>query len=1090
MKECNITYWFTKRDSSYPSSLEEKAMNMLNSLQETRISWYHVWPNRIARWCSFARMEYKIKGDPMVARLKDILPLCLTRQRVWARAGFLVFILLASLIGNAEAQNFHNAGIYKNPGKFRVRGQATGLPDTVGGTFEYFGADTQQVIAKNFEHLLLTGNGSIKQTSADTKILNSVAVADGVRFQVVSSTLALEKTIGRITQEDGLISGRVTKSVDFNTPSDSLDFGGIGISIRSNGSTLGTTGIVRMSDSSKTSSDGKKSIKRWYQINPANTNGLNGTMYFRYAKDELAGQDSMLLEIWRSPDAGATWRRQHTLRNSGHTLVRTGKYLQGMWTAADVNNLLGRANYEFDPDSILAISSDSLKGKSNKPLDSLFIAQITDIYGNPIAGVQVRFEITGAPLSASGQGLSDTLARTDSLGKASTQLKLGNKTGRYVVSAQLESGSTIHVVFYGYAESCINSFACQPAPIQDSIRQVVGPFIVEALDDGNSSMPNSGVRFSVTPPPGSSASTQTFIQADTMTDASGNARAIVRLGEKVGIYTIEVRSRENETVITTFKVQATHGFAALAWKDTIIRQDTVGRMMPQFTYAVTDGDTNAVPNRTVRFALMRPDSSIADSAFVATDSLGQAKANFSYGNFAGTYIVSAQDINLTGSERFYICTAVRGLARMLAQYSGDAQVGQIGDRLRPFVVQVTDAGGNLVPNTAVNFSIVSRTDTLTKLDSLTAYLDTTDASGRASTSLTLGNRPGRYTVRASIAGVKDTSFIAYAIMLYADVNNDNYRNIADLTAIIDHVIGRKILTGYNFNKADMYPRSSNGTTSDGLVDIRDVQVCRDSLLTAGWDPTRDWLTTPMSPLFKGEGVASLAGVSAPISMSLTDSCYIQTTYIGSRFLLKNTIPVKGLQVIIYLKNPVALDATDLIFPRAKMMTANVKSVGKEVNIILWNYTNTPIGPVQEGDTAIFRLPVQLTDSNVDSMKVVVSTGVNNDVSMIGSKQTDIRNMIPRDWMLYQNYPNPFNPSTTIEFDVPETMGKIPRVAVQIFNILGQKVTTIERGIHDAGRYSIRWDGMSENGTRVATGVYFYRLLAGDYISTKKMVMMK
>jgi flagellar hook assembly protein FlgD len=93
-------------------------------------------------------------------------------------------------------------------------------------------------------------------------------------------------------------------------------------------------------------------------------------------------------------------------------------------------------------------------------------------------------------------------------------------------------------------------------------------------------------------------------------------------------------------------------------------------------------------------------------------------------------------------------------------------------------------------------------------------------------------------------------------------------------------------------------------------------------------------------------------------------------------------------------------------------------------------------------------------------------------------------------MLYQNYPNPFNPTTTIEFDVPEIAGSIPRAAVQIFNILGQHVRTIERGIHDAGRYSVRWDGMNENGTRVASGVYFYRLLAGEYASTKKMVMMK
>jgi hypothetical protein len=334
--------------------------------------------------------------------------------------------------------------------------------------------------------------------------------------------------------------------------------------------------------------------------------------------------------------------------------------------------------------------------------------------------------------------------------------------------------------------------------------------------------------------------------------------------------------------------------------------------------------------------------------------------------------------------------------------------------------------------------------------------------------------------------VKDTVFVAYAIMLLADVNHDNYRNIGDLTAMIDHAIGRNILAGYDFNKADMYPTRSNGNVGDGLVDVRDVQVCLDSLLKAGWDPTRDWLTVPMSPLFKMDGTTLLTGVSAPIPISLTDSCYLQTTHIGSRFWLKNADQIKGIQVLLYVKSPITLDATDIIYSRAKMMRADVQSTGKEVSIVLWNLANTPIEP---GDSTIFRLPIQLTENNIDSIKVMVSKG-NNIVSLVGSKQVDIRNMIPRDWMLYQNYPNPFNPSTTIEFDVPEVASKIPRVAVHIFNILGQKVTTIERGIHDAGRYSVRWNGMSENGVRVASGVYFYRLLAGDYTSTKKMVMMK
>jgi hypothetical protein len=238
---------------------------------------------------------------------------------------------------------------------------------------------------------------------------------------------------------------------------------------------------------------------------------------------------------------------------------------------------------------------------------------------------------------------------------------------------------------------------------------------------------------------------------------------------------------------------------------------------------------------------------------------------------------------------------------------------------------------------------------------------------------------------------------------------------------------------------------------------------------------------------KVQGGSGAFNTGSTFLTSLTDSCYVQTTYIGSRFSLKNTLPIKGLQAVIYMKNPASLDTADIIFQRASMMRADVKSVGKEVSVILWNVNNSPIDP---GDDAIFRLPIQLTAANVDSIHVLVSSGVNNDVVLLNSKQEDIRNSIPRNWMLYQNYPNPFNPTTTIEFDVPEIAGSIPRAAVQIFNILGQHVRTIERGIHDAGRYSVRWDGMNENGTRVASGVYFYRLLAGEYASTKKMVMMK
>lgn len=1048
MKECKHIDSFTDWNPSYLGSLENEVSLPSSFRKEIRISWNsYVW-NVLCTLSAF-------------------------------------FLLI---IGTAQAQNFNNTGgSYSGPGLFRVKNQAINLPDTVTGTFEYFGSDTQRVAAKNFENLLLTGLGSTKQTLSNVNIIHSVAVADGVNFQVVSSTMTLEKITGRITAENGLIHGRITKSVDLNNPADSSDFGGIGLSIQSNGSALGTTDVVRVSGTSIIGTTGNVSVRRWYEVNPSNVIGLNGNVYYRYAKDELAGNDSLSLEMWRSPDNGMSWRRQHTVHQNS-ILLRSGKNLQGIWTAASTNNLLGRSNYEFDPDSILALSSDSLKGKFNTVLDSLFIAQITDVFGNPIAGLQVRFDITSAPLNALGQSITTALGTTDGSGRISTQLRLGDKTGRYVVTAQVLSVPTTQINFYGYAGSGVNSLQTQPAPIQDSIKQIVGPFIVDALDELNSGVANTGILFNVIPPPGSGATRQLFTSADTITNGIGRAQATLQLGEKVGIYTIEARSTENSSLLATFSVKATHGFPALAWKDNIIRQDSIGALMPEFTYAITDGDTNAVPGRTIRYALMQPDSSVIDSAYVVTDSLGQAKiASFKYGNIAGTYLVSAQDMNLSGSKRFFICTALTGTARVLAQYSGDAQVGQIGDQLQPFVVRVTDAGGNVVPNTIVNFSIIDHTDSLAKYDSLSAYCDTTDVNGRATTMLTLGDRQGRYVVKASVAGAKDTSFIAYAVMLLADVNHDNYRNIGDLTSIVDHVIGRKQLAGFDFNKADMYPKRSNGLAGDGFVDIRDIQVCLDSLLNAGWDPTRDWLSVPMIPLFKVGNSGSALDVNAPIPISSTDSCYIQATHIGTRFLLKNSVPVKGMQVMLYLKNPMTLDTTDFIFPRAKMMITNVKSVGKEVSIVLWNNANTPIEP---GDSTIFRLPVRLTDNDIDSLKVLISTGTNNSVSLVASKQVDMSNMLPSNWVLYQNYPNPFNPSTTIQFDVPEVTGKIPRVAIQIFNVLGQKVRTIERGVHDVGRYSVKWDGTTDDGVRVATGVYFYRLLAGEYTTTKKMIMMK
>jgi hypothetical protein len=98
--------------------------------------------------------------------------------------------------------------------------------------------------------------------------------------------------------------------------------------------------------------------------------------------------------------------------------------------------------------------------------------------------------------------------------------------------------------------------------------------------------------------------------------------------------------------------------------------------------------------------------------------------------------------------------------------------------------------------------------------------------------------------------------------------------------------------------------------------------------------------------------------------------------------------------------------------------------------------------------------------------------------------TDVRprsDAVPASFRLEQNYPNPFNPATTIAFHIPSSAF----VTLRVFDALGREVATIMSGNVQAGSHSRQW-----NAERMAGGVYFYRLVAGDFVQTKKLVVLK
>ena len=102
------------------------------------------------------------------------------------------------------------------------------------------------------------------------------------------------------------------------------------------------------------------------------------------------------------------------------------------------------------------------------------------------------------------------------------------------------------------------------------------------------------------------------------------------------------------------------------------------------------------------------------------------------------------------------------------------------------------------------------------------------------------------------------------------------------------------------------------------------------------------------------------------------------------------------------------------------------------------------------------------------------------------KRLDANGAIPREFSLKQNYPNPFNPVTTIQYSLKEQS----KVKLVIYNTLGQKVKELVTGLKNAGLHFAKWNGENSFGRKVASGIYFYRIEAGNYINTKKMVLMK
>jgi Secretion system C-terminal sorting domain len=167
-----------------------------------------------------------------------------------------------------------------------------------------------------------------------------------------------------------------------------------------------------------------------------------------------------------------------------------------------------------------------------------------------------------------------------------------------------------------------------------------------------------------------------------------------------------------------------------------------------------------------------------------------------------------------------------------------------------------------------------------------------------------------------------------------------------------------------------------------------------------------------------------------------------------------------------------------IFLAIFLFTIPIISQSSKVN---WSSFSGGFGKSNSANTIItssIGIPIDGPSSNGASR---IIAGFLSDYGTINTDVKDKQKIIPTIYKLSQNYPNPFNPSTTIEYSIPKTSF----VSLKIYDILGTEVATLVNEEKPAGNYQVSFDASS-----LSSGVYFYRLPAGSFVETKKMILLK
>ncbi len=666
--------------------------------------------------------------------------------------------------------------------------------------------------------------------------------------------------------------------------------------------------------------------------------------------------------------------------------------------------------------------------------------KVMDNDNRPVSGVAVRFSISLGNGTINGQ--SSFVVISDAFGEAKVDWRLGAEAGLNVLRAEAPglAGSPIDFQAEASPDRAAAIRFIGNNPVFGNVNGQSEPLTVQAVDALNNGVAGIGVIYELVE--GTGRLTENYV----VTGDGGYAAVRMIFDAKSGPRKVRASSEGLHGSPLSFTAYAQPlGAVSITPVPRSNNQNGTKGMPVNFPLQVKvlDGLSNPVPGVQVQFVVTGGGGNFSGNGFInaVSDSAGVASALWTLGATAGANQAKANKNGLAGSPVEFNAMAVDNNFPIIADA---ADVRALENEVIRFTVSASDADGDPISYSALSVPAGASFDVQT----------------RTFTWQTSLNSAGHYEV----------SFLA----------RDNRGGVDEEVVNIDIA---------NLNQPPIIQRqipADRGFTTPDTVIANGNVAGKFTMRIFATDPDQDKL----SYRWYRDGIFTNAFGN---SYEFVYNAVIQTSFYGVEVLVFDAHDT--VRVTWSIKVPVELSSFSAAVVENQRVLLSWKTEAEQDNAGF----NMLRSRSPAGRDKYERLNTKLIPARRDGEYEFIDDHVDaggkyyyklESVDLAGRGQLHGPVMVemsaPQSFELNQNYPNPFNPSTNIRFELP----KAALVTLSVYNSLGQEVRRLVNGQKPAGYHNIVWNGRDQQGKSVPSGIYHYRIQAGDFVATKKMVLAK